>query len=227
MTATSDRYSGNGYPQYLPVFAIEAIFAANEVELFALASRITASRRPKLTSSTLLVAAALLLPAGWDVTGLAPRLRATAAGFPLSIVGTAILVVTVWLSAGVGRFFDSRLLQWLGRISFSLYFVHEPILVSFAQVFGRHALWLAPAVGIPVAFLVAQLFQVLVERPSQRLARTIGHIFRGRPMPVASVTDQRGVHELNCDGDGNPQRDNDQSRITKVLIVRKAGNLRG
>jgi len=48
------------------------------------------------------------------------------------VLVSAGLVISVMYSAGLRGFFSSRLLTWLGRISFSLYLVHLPLIYSLS-----------------------------------------------------------------------------------------------
>jgi len=67
-------------------------------------------------------------------------------------------------------------MQWLGRVSFSLYLVHAPILASLCYLLGAERWWLACLIGIPLSLAVAALFHVLVERQAQDLAWQAGTI---------------------------------------------------
>lgn len=89
-------------------------------------------------------------------------------------LGSVLLIV---LARQPGRFRDvlrSGPAVWFGRISFSLYLVHVPVLVAML-----HALhdWMPPAlmafIGAVLAVLVAVCFFHLVEEPARRLARRV------------------------------------------------------
>lgn len=67
-----------------------------------------------------------------------------------------------------------RVPQFLGRISFSLYLVHVPIIATLAYFLGEQMWWLVALIGIPLSVGVAVLFFRFVEGPSQRLARFVG-----------------------------------------------------
>jgi len=81
-------------------------------------------------------------------------------------------------------------IHWLGRISFSLYLVHAPILIATANV--AHALpWpVQIAIGVGVSFGVAELFTRFVDIPSHRLSKKIG---RTTPAPTAQVPPETEV----------------------------------
>jgi peptidoglycan/LPS O-acetylase OafA/YrhL len=66
-----------------------------------------------------------------------------------------------------------RLFAWLGRVSFSLYLVHVPVLVVTSNLLPRAPWYLIVAIAVPIAFVVAELFMRFVEMPSHRLSRRI------------------------------------------------------
>jgi peptidoglycan/LPS O-acetylase OafA/YrhL len=75
----------------------------------------------------------------------------------------------------------------LGRRSFSLYLVHEPIVVSVALLLGGRAP--APvtlAIALPFALAAAALFFRVVESPSHRFARAVSRrlAVRGHDAPA-------------------------------------------
>lgn len=96
------------------------------------------------------------------------RFWATAA-----VLGSAALLLVVAWWPPAHRCVTSRPLLWLGTISFSLYLVHEPVVVSAATVLPTHLAWLAVVVGITVALPLAYLFHRLVEVPAHRLSQRI------------------------------------------------------
>ncbi len=64
---------------------------------------------------------------------------------------------------------NGRALQWLGRISYSLYLTHS-IVLELCERYLPAAAWLE----IPVALAVAQVVCVMVDRPSVRASRWVG-----------------------------------------------------
>lgn len=66
--------------------------------------------------------------------------------------------------------------QWLGKISFSLYLTHLPIIIALTYLFGAWNWALVGIVGIPLALGVAVLFYRFVESPSHRLAKRVGKL---------------------------------------------------
>ena len=66
--------------------------------------------------------------------------------------------------------FDTPVVQWLGRISYSLYLTHLLVIATCRFHFPALAFYIA----IPSCFLVAHLTWLLVERPSIYLSRLFG-----------------------------------------------------
>lgn len=100
---------------------------------------------------------------------------------------TALTIYLVARAGHLGDWLNFRPLQYLGRISYSLYLIHFSVshLViycgfkatgdgPFLEIF-----WLAMALGL--SLVAAQLLNVLVETPSMRLSAKLGH------RPIASA----------------------------------------
>ena len=91
----------------------------------------------------------------------------------LSLLGAAGLVLSAIAVRPVRSALEARPTQWLGRVSFSLYLVHMPILATLTFVLGDDRWWLVAILTLPLALLAAWGFHRIVERPSHRLARAI------------------------------------------------------
>jgi peptidoglycan/LPS O-acetylase OafA/YrhL len=101
--------------------------------------------------------------------------------FPLAIIPSAALIVALGAPTRgiVHRVLSTRPLAWLGRISFSIYLVHDPVLLAAVQVIGRvRQLHGSPAmVFISVALYFAAVLAVAeaawrwVEVPARRYLR--------------------------------------------------------
>jgi peptidoglycan/LPS O-acetylase OafA/YrhL len=88
------------------------------------------------------------------------------------------LCLTAAVVQGLGRrFFEHGVVQFLARISFSLYLLHFTVLCSLASWFylrfpQQHAwLILNCALYLAVCFLAAHLFEAQVDKPAIRLSR--------------------------------------------------------
>jgi peptidoglycan/LPS O-acetylase OafA/YrhL len=99
-----------------------------------------------------------------------------------------------WPAAG--RIFAARPFAALGKVSFSLYLVHSPIVVLFGLNFTGSRWALGAGLAIITSFALAIVMYVLVERPSRRLAGWAGRRVSGaigavtRPITVAAELDE-------------------------------------
>ena len=97
-----------------------------------------------------------------------------------NFIGAAALCLIIFCTRGVDdvserrpwvlRALEARLPVGLGRMSYSLYLIHLPLLASFGttlnllQVSWHHSLWFSMLVSVPFALAGAYGFYVLVER---------------------------------------------------------------
>jgi peptidoglycan/LPS O-acetylase OafA/YrhL len=88
------------------------------------------------------------------------------------------------------RWLADRVSQFLGRISYSLYLVHTPVLGAALVVMlpGEGSAspvvsWVALVAGLAASIIAATLFHLVVEVPSIRYARAVG-----RRQPTEPVT---------------------------------------
>jgi peptidoglycan/LPS O-acetylase OafA/YrhL len=66
---------------------------------------------------------------------------------------------------------EARFLLWIGKISYSLYLIHVPVILSVVVAYRGRVSLTACAALVPVCIGLAALFRVLVEAPSARLMR--------------------------------------------------------
>jgi peptidoglycan/LPS O-acetylase OafA/YrhL len=96
-------------------------------------------------------------------------------------MGSALLIL---LAAQPGRFRDAlrrRAATALGRLSFSLYLVHVPVLLATWHL--SHDLlpaWATVALGIALALVGAAAFRFCAEDPARRVAQRLGVLIRTR-----------------------------------------------
>ena len=107
-------------------------------------------------------------------------------GFQFSLCHTQLMVI-VGLCLDGGRsvatkFFNTKTMQFFGRISMSLYLVHEPIIFYIRFLFYGVWLWKdnqgspnAPTWTIPIHIIVSLLFATLItlfiEEPARKLLK--------------------------------------------------------
>lgn len=101
------------------------------------------------------------------------------------VCGACLVIAGLTAPSGVTSLFGSRLFRYLGRVSFSLYLVHVPILIAGVNLFDGRAVW-ALAVTIPASFVIAELFTRFVEEPSARWAKKVGEYSSRRARELAA-----------------------------------------
>jgi len=159
---------------YLPVFFFGVVLAQNW-------SRVEERFRFLRTKSVLshLVAFLLLLAALCGLTSyflvghrvpswlITPRV----ATLPLVVGSIVIVMILAQMWQPLKRILNVWPLRFLGDISFSLYLVHLPIVVTAIFVFGSGGV--AAVSGVCVAIGLAVLFYFGVEKPTHRLSKRI------------------------------------------------------
>ncbi|MBC7723965.1 MAG: acyltransferase [Burkholderiaceae bacterium] len=164
---------------YLPAFALGGLLAANYASLATSAARLSEKSWGTAAWTGLLVAGPLLLVAYWL---LRPLLSApwNDVALSLRVPGAVLIVAVVAFWPPLHRVLSARPVVWLGTLSFSLYLVHFPIVVTFAELAGPGRWWLGALVSVPVSLLAAWLMLRWVERPSLALASRVGRAVGSR-----------------------------------------------
>jgi peptidoglycan/LPS O-acetylase OafA/YrhL len=91
----------------------------------------------------------------------------------------------------VARALNAEPLVWLGRVSFSIYLLHMPVLAVLERLLPPHELPLPPlggallrdAVALAVVLAASALAYRLVEEPGRRLPSRLG-LLAPRPAPA-------------------------------------------
>ncbi len=167
-----------GAVTYLAPFVVGTVLALREDAIVAARTRLAGRRVLALLapSGVILLTADLWLP---DTT------RGAGRGGALVIVGAALAVLTPLLDPRCAALLRRPAIQWLGRRSYSLYLVHEPIVVALAFALGGPSFWVLLPLAAGASLLAAALFHRLVERPSQRLSRAAAARTRARTTRAA------------------------------------------
>ena len=156
----------SGYLLYLPMFGVGAIMGRNRDALRRAGSRLGTGR-----GWSLMLAAVILTSGAWT-RHVAPATVARAS----EILGAAMLVFLCAYWQPFRRRAESRIGQWLGKRSFSLYLVHFPIVVTTAFLLGHDAAFTF-LIAIPASLLAADVFFRAWEGPSHRLAQYVRKAF--------------------------------------------------
>lgn len=156
-------------PVFMPMFGIGALMAVGRSDLDRW-GRHLGSRGWVF----MLVAAVPLLCARW----LYPQLPVVIA---LATVGGALVLFAFTAWRPTIRLGNRRVLRWLGLRSFSLYLVHEPIILSVTYAFRSSDPVLVGLFALPLSLATAEIFFRLVERPSHRFAGVVGRALGRRP----------------------------------------------
>jgi len=167
----SGVYVGNPVLTFMPMFALGAALAANWDAVNARFVRQRWSAGAHAAWAAAVSLALVLASAQWLTHSFGERGLTGVVAHGAVLAGITFLVAATAIWAPLRRLFESRPLQWLGAVSFSLYLVHEPIMkaVGFTHPGSVAAL----LVAVVVAVAVAQAFYLGVERPIHRLARRI------------------------------------------------------
>lgn len=156
---------------YLPIFALGTALGSRWDAVNTAASRW--STRP--FTSVLWVAtvlAGLTLTIGyWLVLPIAHGVWVRSIAGPIALLGVTLIILSTAFWQPAKWVFSRAPFLWLGRISFGLYLIHEPIIIAGAFFF-HDARW-SIAISVPVAFLASWVFYRLVERPAHNLARKL------------------------------------------------------
>lgn len=165
-----------GLLKYLPVFCLGMILALKVGTFRTWYQSASVTVRSVLWAgvATLFLVPPLVEP----FAPLSPLVRGEF--WVLSLLGSLGVVMLVTVSLSADRFLASRPVMFFGRRSFSLYLVHEPIIVAAALLVGATG-WLPWAAMLPIVWgvtlLVTVVFYRWVEYPSIGLSRRAGRIF--------------------------------------------------
>nr|WP_276510864.1 acyltransferase [Herbiconiux flava] len=131
---------GNPTLLYLPMFGLGVVLALHWAALARILGALEAAarRRPgALTVATVLALADAgeLALVGWQLSasGLPPPVRSVVETTG-HLLASMLLIALAGLWPPVRRAFSSRPLEWLGLVSFSLYLVHEPVLLAVVRL---------------------------------------------------------------------------------------------
>ena len=182
---------GNRALVYLPMFLIGVVIAT-------WLPTIRAWKPSRGTQALLLLAAPILLVSPWLIRPF-ESLRFLVKPFDaVTTIGAVVAVIAAIVVPVFRRFLESRVMQWFGLISFSLYLVHEPVVISMAHLFGDQNLRIAALVSVVLSIPLSWVFFKIVEIPSHKLSRRVGDFVRARtkkrPQPHAPIAPDVHAH---------------------------------
>jgi peptidoglycan/LPS O-acetylase OafA/YrhL len=121
-------------------------------------------------SSFIAMAGLALIGAGNFLQGWTHLLVSGNMAIFASLVGIACLAAAAETSI-LNLFLSSRPIQFLGMVSFSLYLVHEPILIAAARL-GRQNPWITIAASF-VSVCIAIAFYKIIEKRAHAWSRVV------------------------------------------------------
>jgi peptidoglycan/LPS O-acetylase OafA/YrhL len=159
---------------YLPMFGMGVVMAFGRERLRTLG---LALRAPLWWA--LLFLALMLLNSYWNAYGIGSFGRGpvypVAVSDALITVGACLIVFLLSSWVSTQRALDQPGIRWLGRRSFSLYLVHEPIVVAVAFALqGRGGAVATMGIAIPTCLVAADVFFRAIELPAQNAAIRVG-----------------------------------------------------
>ncbi|MDZ4090808.1 MAG: acyltransferase [Arthrobacter sp.] len=160
---------------YLPIFVIGAVLGAERERI-----RELTQSWPGFVWFFVAAAGIFLANAEW----ISPEQPIP--GVEAVVTVGATLIVLLFVSCrSAKRLGDTAVAQWLGRVSFSVYLVHLPIILAGVTLLRSVSLPLALAVSVAASFMAAELFYRYVEQPSHRLSMAVGRAVGRRTLPDA------------------------------------------
>ena len=148
-------------------------------------------RSNRIYSLLTLVIGIILLTYRWPPEFLAVKLSPKDLRFVTGL-GAFLLLLWVMSSPRVQRVMEWPALQFLGRVSYSLYLVHFIVLLTAAQygihwansvgITGSYSYWLAFAITISGSLILAAICYRYVERPAISLGKFLANKASARTM---------------------------------------------
>lgn len=168
---TAGGYIENSMLTYVPMFLLGTMLATGRRQFDAFSSFIASFRQ----GWTITVLAALLLMSSTGIaTGMAVPASIEGATSGITTLGAGLLVMAAMHWRPAVHLLTLPALQWLGTASFSLYLIHEPIVIAFGFLLQDLPAVVPIVVSIVAAIPLAWLFYRYVEKPSHVLAKKLG-----------------------------------------------------
>ena len=173
--------------EYVPMFGLGVILAYEQDRFAHVTSRLARTQWTAIAAGSL-----LLMTSYWDMWGIGLG-RIAAIGQGLSAIGACGILLVMRDCSSARRVGETGVVQWLGKRSFSLYLVHEPILLTLIFALGgKPNVALTFALAMPIVLLAAEGFFRIAERPSHLFAQAVGRKVKAYMTPAATPTTQHG-----------------------------------
>lgn len=169
---------------YLPMFALGAMIAVEFDRIEAVAQRLNAGTAAKTRWIVLCTLTGVALCTYWYVQAFSPPASLLLASRSVSFLASVSFIFIVLFYGPVKRLFQSRVVQWFGRISFSMYLIHVPILWAINSFLPDELRFLTIVIGIPVSVAAGEVFRRIIEVPSHRFSK---HLFSAKKVPVTET----------------------------------------
>lgn len=167
--------SGADSLTYLPAFFVGATIAVGMDGVRRFADRINRHATRHLVWLAITLAGAMMLIASWLTGPLPQELHGvTVALKALAPLAAAILVIACIGWGALGRLLSWSPVQFVGKISFSLYLTHVPILIFSSYLFADAPLIVAQIFGVSLALAVSVAFWWVLESRSHEWSKRIG-----------------------------------------------------
>lgn len=168
---TVGGYLNNTTLLYVPMFLIGTIMAEQGSRFSAISERIGISK----AGWHIAMGIAVIMLASHGMAGglgLSSELQGATSGITTLGAGLLVLAAIHWSTAR--EMLETKPARWLGSMSFSLYLIHEPIVVASGFLFGPSHAVLAVLTSIVVSLAIAAIFYKFVEKPSHKLSKKVG-----------------------------------------------------
>lgn len=172
----------NQFLMYMPMFMFGSLVAQNWDRI---AARVTVSRDDSAIKHAIaafvLIAGITLAMSYWiganfyNSLGI-PRISAVAAFAPVKIIGLLVILVIAQTWEPLQRALSTRLLVFLGTISFSLYLVHWPVVISTAFLIGPGPN--SAVLGLVVSIALSYVFYWAIEKRAHATSRNLANSIR-------------------------------------------------
>lgn len=174
-----------GLLQYMPVFAIGMVLAMNVAQVRASTRRLIGVFRGRL-ARVVLIAIVVTLTTSPTLLGSGEDgyTAVDAVTTVVSLLGVALIVCGALESSRMQHLLTRAPVQWAGSRSFSIYLVHEPVVVSAAlltHAAGYRPWLLVACLVVPLALVFAEAFYRAVEHPAHLLSQWLGRRVSGPP----------------------------------------------